>query len=129
MSAFNGKPAAANGKPATAAPLHTGGHASAQSSETGEWNQLTAVIEAALAPEYREAQRRPDQGDDGSPYPALTVGPEVMPAPGSKDWRKMTPAGSAAQKDAAADPQTPEQYRDALAMMAELRPPLPGVPD
>ena len=94
------------------------------SAETREWQQLSTVIEAALREEQDAADRLADHEDEGSDYPALTVGPEAMPAPGSKDWRTMTPPDSLVHKQAEADPQTPEQYQNALEVAAELRPPL-----
>ncbi len=92
--------------------------------ETREWQDLTSVIEDALREEREAADRVAGHQDEDSDYPALPVGAEVIPAPGSKDWRRMTPAGSPAYKDAQAHPQTPEDYSDTLDVMSELRPPL-----
>lgn len=98
-------------------------------SDTREWQHLTALIEDALREEYEASDRIAEYQDDDSDYPTLPVGAEVIPSPGSKDWREMTPEGSPAHRDAQANPQTPEQFQETLDVMSELRPPLAGYSD
>ena len=94
-------------------------------SEDEIWNGCVAVITDILDAEVAMAQRT-NRGiqldDEGSYYPSLIIGPEVVPEPGSTDYRLMTPPGSPAYTDAIEHPQSAKQYLGALEIMASLRP-------